>query len=36
MFEKTQKNNNIEKGCQNAQKKVKNWLRIFTNTKIKI
>jgi hypothetical protein len=23
MFEKTRKNNNIEKGCQNAQKMVK-------------
>jgi uncharacterized heparinase superfamily protein len=36
MFEKTQKNNNSEKGCQNAQKIVKYWLRMFTNTKIEI
>jgi glutamate synthase domain-containing protein 3 len=25
-----------EKGCQNAEKIVKNWLRRFKNTKIKI
>jgi hypothetical protein len=31
------KNNNSEKkGCQNAQKMVKNWLRRFKNTTIKI
>jgi len=30
MFEKTQKNNNSENGCQNAQKMVKYWLRMFT------
>jgi len=30
------KYNSEKKGCQNAQKMVKNWLRRYKNTKIKI
>jgi len=30
------KYNSEKKGCQNAQKIVKNWLRRYKNTKIKI
>jgi hypothetical protein len=26
----------VKRGCQNAQKMVKNWLRRFKNTKIEI
>jgi len=36
MFEKTQKIITVKKGCQNAKKMVKNWLRRFKNTNIKI
>jgi len=30
------KNITVKRGCQNAQKMVKNWLRRFKNTKIEI
>jgi len=36
MFEKTQKIITVKKGCQSAQKMVKNWLRRFKNTKNEI
>jgi len=35
-YKKIQKNIIVKKGCQNAQKIVKIWLRRFKNTKIKI
>jgi hypothetical protein len=33
---KNSKNITVKRGCQNAKKRVRNWLRRFKNTKIKI
>jgi hypothetical protein len=35
-LEEIQKIITVKRGCQNAQKMAKNWLRRYNNTKIKI